>query len=92
VHDHQTSRFIKAEFLELRMQLPQNKYASSRFHLPFLYLYPTYHPTGGVQALQKTFGHLSVDVKAILRSAEPNPGALNTIDLGPTARLVRYIK
>jgi hypothetical protein len=50
---------------------------------PFLYLYPTSHPTGGVKVLQKAWDLLSNDVKAILRSAESNPGALNTVDLGP---------
>jgi hypothetical protein len=45
---------------------------------PFLDLYPTYHPTGGVQVLQKAY-----DVKANLQSAESNLDALSTVDLGP---------
>jgi hypothetical protein len=35
-----------------------------------LNLYPTYHPTGGVQVLQKAWNLLSDDVKASLQSAE----------------------
>jgi hypothetical protein len=50
---------------------------------PFLDLYPTYHPTGGVQVLQKAWNLLSDDVKASLQSAESNLNALNTVDLGP---------
>jgi hypothetical protein len=32
---------------------------------PFLDLYPTFYPTGGVQVLQKAWDLLSNDVKAI---------------------------
>jgi hypothetical protein len=45
--------------------------------------YPTYHPTGGVQVLQKAWNLLSDDVKAVLQIAEPNINALNTVHLGP---------
>jgi hypothetical protein len=50
---------------------------------PLLYLYSTSHPTGEVQVLQKARDLLSGDVKIILRSAEFNPDALSTVDLGP---------
>jgi hypothetical protein len=46
-------------------------------------LYPTYHPTGGVQILQKAWNLLSDDVKASLQRAESNLNAPNTVDLGP---------
>jgi hypothetical protein len=46
-------------------------------------LYPTYHPTGGVQVLQKAWDLLSDGVKVIFRIAESNLDALNTVDLGP---------
>ena len=46
-------------------------------------LYPTYHPTGEVQVLQKAWKLLSDDVKASLQRAESNLNALNTVDLGP---------
>jgi hypothetical protein len=46
-------------------------------------LYPTYHPTGEVQVLQKAWKLLSDDVKAILQRAESNLNALNTVDLRP---------
>jgi hypothetical protein len=46
-------------------------------------LYPTYHPTGGVQVLQKAWNLLSDDVKAILQIAESNLNALSTVHLGP---------
>ena len=49
---------------------------------PFLDLYPTYHPTGGVQVQQKAWDLFSDDVKASLQSAESNLDALNTVDLG----------
>jgi hypothetical protein len=48
-----------------------------------LVLYPTYHPTGEVQVLQKAWNLLLDDVKASLQSAESNLNALNTVDLGP---------
>jgi hypothetical protein len=48
-----------------------------------LYLYPTYHPKGEVQILQKAWNLLSDDVNASLQRAESNLNALNTIDLGP---------
>ena len=50
---------------------------------PFLDLYPTYHPTGEVQVLQKAWDLLSDDAKASLQRAESNLNALNTVDLGP---------
>jgi hypothetical protein len=46
-------------------------------------LYPTYHPTGGVQVLKKAWNLLSDDVIASLQSAESNLNALNNVDLGP---------
>jgi hypothetical protein len=46
-------------------------------------LYPTYHPTGGAQVLQKALDLLSDGKKAIFRTAESNLDALNTVDLGP---------
>ena len=53
------------------------------FICPFLDLYPTYHPTGEVQVLQKAWKLLSGDAKASLQRAESNLNALNTVDLGP---------
>ena len=50
---------------------------------PFLELHPTYHPTGGVQVLQKAWNLLSDDVKASLQRAESNLNALSTVDLAP---------
>jgi len=50
---------------------------------PFLGLYPTYHPTGEVQDLQKAWNFLSDDVKASLQRAESNLNALSSVDLGP---------
>jgi hypothetical protein len=50
---------------------------------PFVYLYPTSHPAGGVQVLQKAWDLLLNGVKAIFRTAESNLDALNTVDLGP---------
>jgi hypothetical protein len=49
----------------------------------FMGLYPTFHPAGGVHVFQKAWNFLSDDVKASLQSAESNPNALNTVDLGP---------
>jgi hypothetical protein len=46
-------------------------------------LYPTYHPAGGVQVLQKAWNLLSDDVKAILQIAESNLNALSNVHLGP---------
>ena len=46
-------------------------------------LYPTYHPTGKVQVLQKAWNLLSDDVKASLQRAESNLNALNIVDLEP---------
>jgi hypothetical protein len=48
-----------------------------------LELYPTYHPTGEVQVLQKAWNLLSDDVKACLQRAEFNLNALSTVDLAP---------
>jgi TRAP-type mannitol/chloroaromatic compound transport system substrate-binding protein len=48
-------------------------------------LYPTYHPAGEVQVLQKAWNLLSDDVQAILQLAESNLNALNTVDLGTQA-------
>jgi hypothetical protein len=50
---------------------------------PFLVLYPTYHPAGGVQVLEEAWNLLSDDVKASLQRAESNLNALNTVNLGP---------
>jgi hypothetical protein len=50
---------------------------------PILHLYPTSHPTGGVQVLQKAWNLLSDDLRAIVNSAEFNLCALSTVDLGP---------
>jgi hypothetical protein len=49
---------------------------------PFLDLFPTYHPTGGVQVFQRAFNLLSDDVKASLQNSESNLNALNTVHLG----------
>jgi hypothetical protein len=46
----------------------------------FLNLYPTSHPAGGVQVLQKALNLLSDDVKTILQSAESNLNALSSFD------------
>ena len=62
---------------------PQNERAHARSNLPFLDLYPTYHPAGGVQVLQKAWDLLSDDVKAILQITESNLNALSTVHLGP---------
>jgi hypothetical protein len=62
---------------------PQNELAHARSHLPFLDLYTTYHPAGGVQVLQKALNLLSDDVKASLQSAKSNLDAFITVDLGP---------
>ena len=50
---------------------------------PFLDLYSTSHPTGGVQVFQKAWDLLSDDLKGIFRIAKFNLAALNTVDLGP---------
>jgi hypothetical protein len=50
---------------------------------PFLDLYPTYHPTCGVQVLQKAWELLWDGVKASLQRTESNLDALKTVDLGP---------
>jgi hypothetical protein len=55
---------------------PQNKRAHARSNLSFFDLHPTYHPTGGVQVLQKAWNLLSDDVKAVLQIAESNLNAL----------------
>ena len=47
------------------------------------YYYPTYHPAGGVQVLQKAWDLLPDDAKASLKRAESNLNALNTVNLGP---------
>ena len=64
---------------------PQNERAHARSHVSFLDLYPTYHPTDGVQVLQKAWELLSDDEKASLQRAESNLNALNTVDLGTQA-------
>jgi hypothetical protein len=46
-------------------------------------LYPTYHPTDGVQVLLKAWNLLLDDVKASLQRAESKLNALNTVDMGP---------
>jgi hypothetical protein len=53
------------ELVELQLLVPQNERASSRSHVPFLYLYPISHPAGGVQVLQKAWDLLSDGLKAI---------------------------
>ena len=50
---------------------------------PFLDLYPTFHPAGGVKVLEEARDLLSDGVKASLQRAESNLNALNTVDLGP---------
>ena len=50
---------------------------------PFLDVYPTYHPAGGVQLLEEACDLLSGDVKGILQNAESNLNALNTVDFRP---------
>jgi predicted anti-sigma-YlaC factor YlaD len=50
---------------------------------PFVYLYSTSHPAGGVQVLQKAWDILPDGVQTIIRTAESNVDALNTVDLGP---------
>ena len=62
---------------------PQNERAHACSHLSIFDLYPTYHPTGEVQVLQKARNLLSDDLIASLQSAESSLGALNTVDLGP---------
>jgi hypothetical protein len=47
--------------------------------MPFLYLHIS--PEGGVEVLKKAWNLLSNDAKAILRTAESNLDALNTVDL-----------
>ena len=37
--------------VELRVRVLQNEHTYSRSHLPFLDLYPTFHPAGGLQVL-----------------------------------------
>jgi hypothetical protein len=51
-------------------------------------LYPTYHPTGEVQVLQKAWKLLSDDAKTSLQRAESNLNALNIVDLEQTARAI----
>jgi hypothetical protein len=65
------------------VQLPQNEHADSRSHLFIFGLYPTSHPTGGVQVLQKAWDLLSDDVQVVFRIAEFNLDALKNVDLGP---------
>jgi hypothetical protein len=74
VHDLQTSHFVMAVLLELGVKLPKNERKKPR---------PTSHPTGGMLVLQKARGVFANDMKAILRCAELNLDALNTVDLGP---------
>jgi hypothetical protein len=64
------------ELVELRVRVHQNEHAFSRSHLSFLDLYPTSHPTGGVQVLQKAWDLVSDDVKDIIRIDEININAL----------------
>jgi len=47
--------------------VPKTNVLTRALIYPFLDLYPTYHPTGGVQVLQKAWNLLSDDVKAILQ-------------------------
>jgi hypothetical protein len=63
--------------------VPKTNVLTRALICPFLDLYPTYHPTGEVQVLQKAWELFPDDVKAILQRAESNLNALNTVDLGP---------
>jgi hypothetical protein len=63
--------------------IPKTNVLTRALICPFLDLYPTYHPTGGVQVLQKAWNLLSDGVRAIFRTAESNLDALSTVDLGP---------
>jgi hypothetical protein len=63
--------------------VPKTNVLTRALICPFLGLYPTYHPTGEVQVLQKAWNLLSDDAKASLQRAESNLNALNTVDLGP---------
>jgi hypothetical protein len=63
--------------------VPKTNVLTRALICPFLDPYPTYHPTGGVQVLQKAWNLLSDDVRAILQIAESNLNALNTVHLGP---------
>ena len=63
--------------------IPKTNVLTRALICPFLDLYPTYHPTGEVQVLQKAWELLPDDVKASLQRAEYNLNALNSVDLGP---------
>ena len=63
--------------------VPKTNVLTRALICPFLDLYPTYHPTGEVQVLQKAWELLPDDAKASLQRAESNLNALNTVDLGP---------
>ena len=65
--------------------VPKTNVLTHALICPFLYLLPTYHPTGELQVLQKEWNLLSDDAKASLQRAESNLNALNTVDLGPQA-------
>jgi hypothetical protein len=61
---------LSSQFFDLDIENPlgggpHNERAHARSNLPFFDLSPTYHPTGGVQVLQKAWNLLSDDVKAI---------------------------
>jgi hypothetical protein len=60
--------------------VPKTNVLTRAFIYPFLDLYPTYHPTGKVQVLQKAWELLPGDVKASLQRAESNLIALKTVD------------
>ena len=63
--------------------VPKTNVLTRALICPVFGLYPTYHPTGRVQVLQKAWNLLSDDVKATLQRAESNLNALNAVDLGP---------
>jgi hypothetical protein len=73
-----------AKLLELRVWDPKTNMLIRAFICPFLDLYTTSHPTGGVRFLQKAWNPLSDDAQVIFRTAEFNLDALNIADLGPT--------
>ena len=60
--------------------VPKTNVLTRALICPFLDFYPTYHPTGEVQVLQKAWDLLSDDAKASLQRAESNLNALNTVD------------
>ena len=55
--------------LDCECPVPKTNVLTRALICPFLDLYPTYHPAGGVQVLKEAWNLLSDDVKAILQSA-----------------------